>query len=178
MAWLDTCRIDAGKQVAHLKDRGKSTAEAIRILSQDSGIPESTLNNWIYARKRSRPFEISDFVFDEMFADLRAKDSEQWGRFNDSVKVHALHVMMWLWLDTEHVLNWYRAAFDYYGRSARITDGWRAGYVRCDCVKCMGKVHHFGQLHNPGEDYNYASELMRVLSKQGYVNFNAIALQD
>lgn len=175
MAWLETCRIDANKQIEHLKNRGKSVREALKILSEESGIPIGTLNNWIYERKRSKPIEIFDFVLGDMWKDLHRKDPKKWKKLINSATFRGHNLMLWLWLETEYVFNWYRAAFDHYGKSARIMDGWRVGYIKCDCPKCNGKIHRRKQFHNKhGEDFNYSPELMRVLSKQGYVNFNAI----
>lgn len=59
MAWLESCRIDANKHVDHLKTKGMSVKKAIETLSKESGIPEATLNNWIYPRKRAEPVDIT-----------------------------------------------------------------------------------------------------------------------
>lgn len=175
MAWLEKCRIDAHKHVEHLKNRGISVQLAIKILSRESDIPESTLNNWIYERKRANPVDIFDYFLDEMWKDLQEKDFKKWVKSLDSVKFRTLNLYLWLWLDTEHIFNWYRAAFNYYGKSARITDGWRAGVIRCYCKTCNGKVHNFDQLHNKaGEDFNYSPKLMRMITKRGYVKFNVL----
>jgi len=51
MAWSETCKIDANKQVDHLHKQGLSKRQAIKKLSNESGIPYDTLNNWVYPRK-------------------------------------------------------------------------------------------------------------------------------
>lgn len=176
MAWTETCKIDFKKQIEHKKAEGMSIRQALKILSEESGIAIGTLDNWLYERQRAKPIDIFDFFVDEVFEDQRKEDSVKWGKLNNSVKFRTNILMMWLWLETKYVLNWYEAAFEHYGKSARITDGWRVGFVRCDCPKCNGKVHHFGQLHNIPcyKDYNYAPELMRVLTPKGYVKINAL----
>jgi hypothetical protein len=176
MAWTETCKIDFNKQVEHKKAEGMPVREALKVLSEESGIPIGTLSNWFYERQRAKPIDISDFFVNEVWKDIREGNPVKWEELYNSVDFRFHNLMLWLWLETEYVFNWYRAAFNYYGKSARITDGWRVGVIRCDCPKCNGKVHHFGQLHNkPGyKDFNYSPELMRILTKKGYVNFNAL----
>lgn len=51
MDWLETCRIDARKQVEHKKKiEGLSSRQAMKHLSKESGIPYSTIQRWIYPR--------------------------------------------------------------------------------------------------------------------------------
>lgn len=175
MAWTETCKIDFRKQIEHKKAEGMSVRKALKVLSEESGISIDTLDNWLYERQRAKPIDVFDFFVDEVFKDLLV-DPEKQKKLNNSAKFYSLMLMLWLWLETEYVLNWYRAAFEHYGKSAHITDGWRVGFLRCDCPKCNGKVHHFGQLHNkPGyKDFNYSPELMRILTRQGYVKSNVL----
>jgi len=51
MAWLETCRIDAKKQIDHKKGECGGVRPAIRILSKESGIPQGTLKDWYYPQK-------------------------------------------------------------------------------------------------------------------------------
>ena len=153
-----------------------SVRQALKVLSEESGIAIGTLDNWTYERKRAKPIDIFDFFVDEVWKDLQKEDPVKWEELDNSIKFRSLCLMLWLWLKTKYVLEWYRAAFDYYGKSARITDGWRVGVIRCDCPKCNGKIHKFEIVHhkNKDEDFNYSPELIRILTKQGYVKFNVL----
>ncbi len=51
MAWAETCRINANKQIDHLHKQGMSKRQAIKKLSGESGISYNTMNNWYYPRK-------------------------------------------------------------------------------------------------------------------------------
>ena len=52
MAWLEQCRIETNKQVDHFcKKDGISKRKAIKKISEESGIPESTIDKWVYPRK-------------------------------------------------------------------------------------------------------------------------------
>lgn len=47
MAWTEQCKIDANRQVEHLKEtKGYSTRKACQELSGESGIPVKTLQEW------------------------------------------------------------------------------------------------------------------------------------
>ena len=48
MAWIETCKIDAKKQIDHKKNQGENIKNAMRILSKESGIPIGTLRRWYY----------------------------------------------------------------------------------------------------------------------------------
>lgn len=52
MAWLEQCRIETNKQIDHFcKKDGLSKRQAMKKLSEESRIPESTIDKWIYPRK-------------------------------------------------------------------------------------------------------------------------------
>ena len=50
MAWTETCKIDFKKQINHKKDQGVSIRQALKQLSEESGISVNTLNSWLYPR--------------------------------------------------------------------------------------------------------------------------------
>lgn len=52
MAWNETCKIDFEKQVKHKKEQGVRVKDALRQLSNESGIPVETLKHWLYPIKR------------------------------------------------------------------------------------------------------------------------------
>jgi len=51
MAWIETCKIDARKQIDHKKEVCGGVRPAIRVISKESGIPQGTLREWYYPRK-------------------------------------------------------------------------------------------------------------------------------
>jgi len=52
MAWIETCKIDACKQIEHIKENVGGVRPAIRELSKESGIPQGTLKRWYYPDKK------------------------------------------------------------------------------------------------------------------------------
>ena len=48
MAWTDSCKFEACKQIDHRKDECGGVRPAIKKLSKESGIPQGTLNRWYY----------------------------------------------------------------------------------------------------------------------------------
>jgi hypothetical protein len=50
MAWTETCKIDFNKQVEHKRAEGMSVRQALKVLSEESGIAIGTLDNWMYER--------------------------------------------------------------------------------------------------------------------------------
>jgi len=48
MAWTDTCRIEAVKQVDHHIKQGKTVRDALTSVSKESDIPPGTLKRWKY----------------------------------------------------------------------------------------------------------------------------------
>jgi N6-adenosine-specific RNA methylase IME4 len=52
MAWLETCQIDARKQIDHRKESLGGVRPAIRQLSKESGIPQGTLKRWYYPENK------------------------------------------------------------------------------------------------------------------------------
>lgn len=168
MAWLETCRIDAGKQVQHLKKLGISTRQAIKKLSTESGIPENTINNWIYKRTASKRIDMFDFFIDEMrdgfIADGIPVDKVD--SYFSEIKHHVGWCLIWLHSEEKYVRRWYRAAFEKYGKTAKITDMHRTKKIWCNCPECDGKIR---QVDEPHESMNPA-----LFTKNGYVNFNAI----
>jgi hypothetical protein len=168
MAWLETCQIDAGKQVKHLSKQGMSTRQAIKKLSAESGIPENTINNWIYARSASKRIDMFDFVIDTLrnqsISDGWPDDLVQrvYGKGENLVQWGIL----WVCLEDKYVRGWYRAAFEKHGKTAKITDMLRTGKVWCTCPNCDGKVRQRGKPH--------ASMNPALFTRTGYVNFNAI----
>ena len=60
MAWLDTCRIDANKQIDHRKEKDNiSIRKSFSVISKESGIPIGTLRRWYYPSSY-KPKEESD----------------------------------------------------------------------------------------------------------------------
>jgi hypothetical protein len=168
MAWLETCRIDAGKQIQHLKEKGISTRQAIKKLAAESGIPENTINNWIYERSSSKRIDVFYFFLDTMRDDFIGDgfpENKVEGFFSD-IKIIVLCGLLWLLMEDSHVRGWYRAAFEKYGRTAKITDMMRTGKVWCDCPNCDGRVR---QRREPHESMNPV-----LYTKQGYVKINAL----
>lgn len=51
MAWIETCKIDACRQIDHKKSMCGGVRPAIRELSKESGIPQGTLKDWYYPSK-------------------------------------------------------------------------------------------------------------------------------
>ena len=47
---LDVCKIQARAQLEHREKKGMSKAQARRIVSEESGIPVSTLKKWSYPK--------------------------------------------------------------------------------------------------------------------------------
>ncbi len=47
---LDVCKIQARAQLEHRENKGMSKAKALRIVSEESGIPISTLKKWTYPK--------------------------------------------------------------------------------------------------------------------------------
>jgi hypothetical protein len=87
-----------------------------------------------------------------------------WTKGNTDYIVHWL--ILWLDLEEEYVLNWYREAFERHGKTVRLTDMFRVGKVRCDCPNCNGKTIR-------GKDHR-TPRLREVFTPGDYVNFNAI----
>jgi hypothetical protein len=168
MAWLETCRIDAGKQVKHLSNQGMSTRQAIKKLAHESGIPENTINNWVYERTASKRIDVFHFFLDTMHDDFIADGfpTDKVDRFFSDRKIIVLWAMMWMLLEKKYIRGWYRAAFEKYGKTAKITDMHRTKKIWCDCPNCDGTVRQVGKPH---ESMNPA-----LFTKKGYVNFNAI----
>ena len=54
MAWTETCKIDANKQIDHLVEQDMSITEAIKKLSAESEIPYGTIQRWYYPRNEGR----------------------------------------------------------------------------------------------------------------------------
>ena len=168
MAWLETCRIDAGKQVKELKSKGLSIRQAVKKLSLESGIPENTINNWIYERTASRKYDVFDFMLETIRNDL-AVDGWKEDKLNkifEDGNALVLWGMLWLTLEGEEITSWYRAAFQKYGKSAKITDMHRTGMVWCNCPNCDGKVR---QIKDPHSSLNSS-----LFTPKGYVKNNAI----
>jgi hypothetical protein len=51
MAWTDSCKFEACKQIDHRQDECGGVRPAIKKLSEESGIPQGTLNRWYYNDK-------------------------------------------------------------------------------------------------------------------------------
>jgi len=168
MAWLETCRIDAGKQIKHLKGQGLSIRQAIKKLARESGIPENTINNWIYERSGVKPVDAFSFMLDtlknEYLDDGMSEDAVK-HMFTDGWLM-VLWCLLWLSLEEKSVRSWYRAAFDRYGRSAKVTDMHRTKKIWCNCPECDGKIKQRGKPHK--------SMNPELFTPKGYVNFNAI----
>jgi len=47
---LDVCKIQARAQLEHRENKGMTKAAALRIVSEESGIPISTLKKWTYPK--------------------------------------------------------------------------------------------------------------------------------
>jgi len=168
MAWLETCRIDAGKQVKELKSKGLSIRQAVKKLSLESGIPENTINNWIYERTASRKYDVFDFMLETIRNDL-AVDGWKEDKLNkifEDGNALVLWGVLWLTLEGEEITSWYRAAFQKYGKSAKITDMHRTGMVWCNCPNCDGKVR---KKYSPHSSMN-----QNLFTPKGYVKNNAI----
>ena len=168
MAWLETCRIDAGKQIKHLKGQGLSIRQAIKKLSLESGIPENTINNWIYERTVSKRYDVFDFLLETLRNEYAVEgwSENKLDRLFKDGKCRVLWLMLWLGLEDEHVRNWYRAAFRKYGKNAKITDMFRTGKIWCNCPNCKGHVKKVGDPHksmNPD-----------LFVPKGYVKNNAV----
>jgi len=54
MAWTETCKIDANKQIEHLAQKGMSKTDAIKKLSAESDIPFGTIQRWVYPRNEGK----------------------------------------------------------------------------------------------------------------------------
>lgn len=173
MAWTESCKIDANKQVQHLKEKGFSVRLAIKKLSDESGIPENTINNWIYERAGKKQVDafhhMYDVIHDEMIAEGDISE-EQARELPSKGRYVALWVIMWLYLEDEFVFNWYRDAFGKHGGNIRLTDMFRTGLIYCECPNCDGEVHK----RKPLMESALTPQIKRVISPKGYVNFNAI----
>jgi hypothetical protein len=51
MAWTDSCKFEACKQIKHRKNECGGVRPAIKKLSEESGIPQGTLKRWYYPDK-------------------------------------------------------------------------------------------------------------------------------
>ena len=71
MAWIETCKIDAKKQIDHKKELGEPVNNAIRILSKESGIPIGTLKRWYYGIENKKRI-INDPCIDRLTLDTCA----------------------------------------------------------------------------------------------------------
>ena len=168
MAWLETCRIDAGKQIKELKGKGLSIRQAIKKLSLESGIPENTINNWFYERTSSKRHDVFDFWIETIRNDLAVDgwtEDKIKSVFEDG-KMRLLWLMNWLYLEDDQVKSWYRAAFNRYGRNAKITDMHRTRKIWCLCPDCDGNTRQRGEPHfsmNPA-----------LFTPKGYVKNNAV----
>jgi hypothetical protein len=173
MAWLETCRIDAKNQVNHLKGQGLSVRQAIKKLSEESGIPENTINNWIYERSGPRKMDAFHFmietIHDEFVQEGTLSREQIETLVSKSDKYLPNWALLWLHLEEEYVLNWYQEAFEKHGKSIRLTDMFRTGKVWCDCPECNGKTYE-GSVF----DFAWTPTLREVFTPGGYVNFNAI----
>jgi len=168
MAWLETCRIDAGKQIKELKSRGLSIRQAVKKLSLESGIPENTINNWIYERTASRKHDAFYFMLETIRNDMAVEGwtEDKLKKIFEDGEIIVKWALLWLTLEGEEITGWYRAAFEKYGKSAKITDMFRTGMVWCDCPNCDGKVRKKAE---PRPSMNPA-----LFTPKGYVNFNVI----
>jgi len=176
MAWTESCKIDANKQVEHLKERGMSVRQAIKKLSEESGIPANTINNWIYertpTRKRIDAFShFFDTIHDEFIED-GTFTKEQVKEIGNNAKLVGLWGIMWLYLEEKYVFNWYLDAFGEYGQFTQLTDMFRTGHIWCTCPKCDGKVRK----REPLLESALTDKIQQAISPKpkGYVNFNAI----
>jgi ParB family chromosome partitioning protein len=52
MAWTETCKIDFRKQIEHKKTQGMPVRQALKVLSEESGIAINTLSCWLYPREK------------------------------------------------------------------------------------------------------------------------------
>lgn len=178
MAWTESCKIDANKQVQHLKGRGMSVRQAIKKLSDESGIPENTINNWIYERKERKKVDAFHHMFDVIHEELIEEGKITRENFYEKLRLNAryaaLWVLMWLNLEDEAVFNWYRDAFEKYGKSIRLTDMYRTGLIYCNCPNCDGSI----QRHGPLLESALTPAIRDAISSKGYVNFNAIPFDE
>lgn len=82
MAWTEQCKIDAYRQVEHLKQtKGYSTRKACLELSSESGIPVKTLQEWATypkGRPQRNAWEKSDTL-------ASPERQAQFNRTNDNV---------------------------------------------------------------------------------------------
>ncbi|MBL7224672.1 MAG: hypothetical protein ISS59_00945 [Desulfobacteraceae bacterium] len=173
MAWTESCKIDANKQVHHLKEKGFSARQAIKKLSDESGIPENTINNWIYERTGKKRVDAFYHMYDVIHAEMVAEGDLSEEKVKDlpsKVQYIAKWACMWLCIEDEFVLNWYRDAFEKHGGNIRLTDMFRTGFIYCNCPNCDGNVHK----HDPLKESALTPEIKRVISPKGYVNFSAI----
>jgi len=174
MAWTETCKIDANKQVQHLKKKGMSVRQAIKKLSDESGIPENTINNWIYQRVGKKRVDAFHHFFETIHMEM-VKDGgatqEQVDKTAKNERYVALWCILWLNLKEENILNWYKGAFQEHGGNIKLTDMFRTGHIRCECPNCDGKVHN---LEKPLLEGALTQKIKEVLSPKGYVNFNVM----
>lgn len=57
MAWTEVCKMDFAKQIEHKKSQGISVRQALKMLSEESGIPIGTLTNWLYPDSRQKAID-------------------------------------------------------------------------------------------------------------------------
>lgn len=109
-------------------------------------------------------------MFDAIFVKEGDLTEDQAQKLFSSLTACASALHLWLLLDEESIINWYLEARAELGKSIRLTDRWRVGHIKCDCQNCGGKVVR----KKPFEVATMTPKLKRILSEQGYVNFNAI----
>jgi len=60
MAWTDQCKFDAQKQFEHFQQEGLNKTATIKKLSEESGIPEATLDRWLWPRSQEVPSKVTE----------------------------------------------------------------------------------------------------------------------
>jgi hypothetical protein len=99
MAWTDTCKIEAVNQVKRLEKEAGGVRAAIRQLSAESGIPYSTLDQWVYPRKQSDvkinvpplsaekvPTNVGDNTFLTQTAEDKAVSDQRYNALNQKLE--------------------------------------------------------------------------------------------
>ena len=105
--------------------------------------------------------EVAQFYSEEGF-DLEKVSKKK------RINLHALNIIIWLGQEEKIIYYWYVEAFKKFGKDAHLADGWRVGYIKCNCEKCEGKICRTGQFFGT----TMTPRLSETLSRQGYPPLN------
>ncbi len=110
----------------------------------------NTFNNWIYPRSASKRIDVFSFFLDTMRDDFISDGypTDKVQLFFADREIIVLWAMMWMLLEEKPIRGWYLAAFEKYGKTAKITDMYRTGKIWCTCPNVTAQSDRWASLMN------------------------------